>query len=241
MVILLLACAALARAETTDLPGPPLLRLAADKWLEEGDRWAFTVKIREFAGGEVKEERVERYDPSKPGAARWELLNVNGGAPTDDRRAEWQKRKTKRRKPASKSLGDYLDFEDAKIASVTPREVRYHLPLKNNSRWLFPVDRVNLIVTVNKASHEIEQVEAGIDEPFRVALGLARILNVDLDMRLFPANGAAEAAGPETAQPEGQAHVVVNKFGERVEYSWSDFRRVTPHPDNVARAAGLEK
>ncbi|MDB6094368.1 MAG: hypothetical protein JWM32_1930 [Verrucomicrobia bacterium] len=210
-----------------------LLNSAAEKWLSEGDRWAFTVKIKEFSGGEVKEERVERYDPSKPGIARWELLEVNGQPPTDERRAEWQKRKTKKRKAQPKMLGDYLDFESATIASATARDIRYHVPLKNSNRWLFPVDRVNLTVAVNKSTREIEQIEAGIDEPFRVALGLARILNVDLDLRINPDNQAGVPDGPATAKPEGQAHVVVNRFGERIEYSWSNFQRVTPHPDNV--------
>lgn len=223
-----------ALAARADIPGPPLLRLAADKWLEEGDRWAFAVKIQEFDKTGLKEERVERYDPSKPGMARWELVEINGQPPTDDRRDQWSKRKTKKHKSANKTLADYFDFENAKIASVTATDVKYHLPLKTNRGWLFPVDRVNLLVSVNKKSHEIEQIEANIDEPFRVALGLAQILDLDLDLKLGPANGRGPAAGPETAQPAGEAHAVVHRFGERIEYSWSDFQRVVPDPSNLS-------
>ena len=52
---------------TSQASAPPLLQKAADKWMGERDNWAFTLKVREYDGGQVKEEREERYDPSKPG------------------------------------------------------------------------------------------------------------------------------------------------------------------------------
>ena len=63
----------------------PLLNRAAEKWLAEGDRWAFTVHVREFDNADVKEDRVEQYDPSKPGLDRWALVTVDGRAPTAER------------------------------------------------------------------------------------------------------------------------------------------------------------
>ena len=69
-----------------EVAGPPLLARAAKQWLEEGNHWAFTVQVREFDGGAVKEERVERYDPSKSGAERWELVAVDGRTPTEESR-----------------------------------------------------------------------------------------------------------------------------------------------------------
>ena len=60
---------------------PPLLSRAVDKWIGERDQWAFTQFVREFDGGTVKEERLERYDPSRPGESRWQLLAINGLKP----------------------------------------------------------------------------------------------------------------------------------------------------------------
>ncbi len=219
----------LARGEAA---GPPLLGRAAEKWLAEGNHWAFTVHVREFDAEAVKEERVEQYDPSKPDAQRWALVTVDGQAPTEERRLAWQKYKARKRRDTPQSLSDYFDFENARIEGVTPLTVRYHLPLRSNRAWLFPVDRVELTVTVNKTTYAIEQVEAGIDEPFRVALGLGRVLDVDFDLMIHPSGQRGAAAGPATAHPEGLAHVVVDRLGERIDYTWSDFRRVTPYSGN---------
>jgi hypothetical protein len=232
--IALLLLAPLASAQTLT---PPLLRKAVEKWMGERDNWAFTLHVREFDGGNVKEERTERYDPSKPGIERWQLLTVNGNPPTETRRAEWQKHKTKKRKSPGKPLDDYLEFEQAKIVKATDKTVCYHIPLRNNSAWLFPVDKVDLRVTVDRSTYAVEDIVAGIDEPFKVALGLARVLDVDFDMQMNPPVGSAVAADPAMAKPDGTAKVVVNKLGERIEYAWSDFKRVTPDPENVIASA----
>ena len=215
---------------------PALLDQAVAKWIGGREQWAFTQFVREFDGGEVKEERLERCDPSQPGDRRWQLLTVNGRPPTDERRAEWQERKLRKRLNPGKSLGDFFDFEHATLTEENAQVVRYHLPLRNDHSWLFPMDRVNLQVTVNKATHAIDQIEAGIDEPFRVALGLGRVMDIDFDVQMNPSVRRGETDNPQAAKPGGKATAVVNKFGERIEYAWSEFKRVTPHPDNVIGA-----
>ncbi len=221
---------------------PPLLQQAAEKWLGERDNWAFTMLVREFDGGRIKEERTERYDPSQPGVARWALLSVNGKPPAEERRAEWQKHKTKKRKNPGKPLNEYLEFDRATVVKQDAEMVCYNLPLRANHAWLFPLDKVSLRVTVNKSTLAIEDVAAGIDEPFKVALGLAQVMNVDIDVQMNPPEQGGDKADPAAAKPEGTARAVVSKFGERIEYGWSDFKRVTPHPDNViARSPQDEK
>lgn len=212
---------------------PPLLEQAAEKWMGERDNWAFTMQVREFEGGQVKEERRERYDPSKPGLTRWTLLTVNDKPSTEERRAEWQKRKTKKRPKPGKPLNQYLDFERGTVVKEDARTACYHLPLRANHSWLFPVDKVSLLVTINKSTQAIEDVTAGIEEPFKVALGFARVMDVDFDLQLNHSKRDGEESDPALTKPEGTARAVVNKLGERVEYVWSDFKRVTPHPDNV--------
>lgn len=211
---------------------PALLEQAAEKWMGERDNWAFTMLVREFDGGQLKEERRERYDPSKPGMARWALLSVNGQQPTEERRREWQKRKTKKRPNPGKPLNHYLDFEQGTIVKENDHIACYNLPLRNNS-WLFPVDKVVLRVTVNKATRAIEDVQAEIEEPFKVALGFARVMDVDFDLQMNAPERSRHKNEPAAAQPDGTARAVINKLGERIEYAWSDFQRVTPHPDNV--------
>ena len=224
LLIFLLAASGIPTAKALS----PLLTRAAEKWQAEGNHWAFTVLVREVEDGALREERVERYDPSKPGAARWELLSVDGETPTAERRAAWLKSKTRKHRKAPKTLSDYFDFEHATATGATEGAVSYLVPLRTNRSWLFPVEKVSLTVTVNKANYAIEEVKAGIDEPFRVALGLARIIDVDFDVQM---NQRGVPVGPATSRPQGLAHIVIARLGKRIEYSWSDFKRVTPSPD----------
>lgn len=215
---------------------PTLLAQAVDQWIGERNQWAFTQFVREFDGDRIAEERVERYDPSQPGERRWRLVSVNGKLPTAERREAWQKRKMKKRLNPGKSLGGFFDFDQATVAAETDQVVRYRLPLRNDHSWLFPMDHVNVTVTVNKDTRAIDQIEAGIDEPFRVALGLGQVMDIDFDVQMNPSAQRGEKDNPRAAKPDGTATAVVNKLGERVEYAWSHFKRVTPHPDNVLPA-----
>jgi hypothetical protein len=60
----------------------------------------------------------------------------------------------------------------------------------------------------------------------KVLLGLARITAGTADLSFLNFDDTA-APGPESAQPTGSARVSVYKFGERVEFTWSDFKRVS--------------
>jgi hypothetical protein len=211
------------------LAGSPLLNRAVEKWLDEGNRWAFTAHVQEYDRSNVlKEVRVERYDPSKPGEARWELRAVNGAPPTEERRLAFEKHKAKRLRRESRAIEDYLDLENARLASANAQTISYVLPVRSSHSVLFPLEGIVLTVVVNRASQAITEVKAGIDGPFHAALGLARILEVNFDLHINPTTPGGPIPGPATAKPTGVAEVVLEKVGARVEYVWSDFQRVTP-------------
>jgi len=213
----LVAAAACARPQDT-----ALLQQVANNWIDERDHWAFTQRVREFDGKELKQERVEHYDPSRGNALRWELISIDGRAPTEQERAAWDARKNKKNRKPRPGVGENFDFTKAKVVEETAQSIRYELPLRSSVDWLFPISKVELLVTINKTGPSLEQVQARINEPFRVALGLARVLDIDLDVQMQP----PPKADPADAKPSGTAHAVVTKFGDRVEYYWSDFKRV---------------
>jgi hypothetical protein len=219
----LFAVAALARAA----PAPSLLEQAVDDWLGERDHWAFTQRAVEYDDGKPR-ERLERYDPSKPGDGRWTLLAIDGKQPTAEQRAAWAKKKFKKNKRKFDSpIGDYFDFRAATIVAETPKLIRYELPLHREKRWLFETDKVRVVVTINKETHALEHLTANVREPVKVLLGIAKITAGAVDLNFLPFEVDAPT-GPDSAQPTGSARVSVSKPGGRVEFTWSDFKRVVP-------------
>src|SRR5688500_20298744 len=95
-------------------PAPrPLLEQSVENWVGERDHWAFTQRAVEYDNGKPR-ERLERYDPSRTGNARWTLLEINGHAPTAEEHAAWAKKKFKKnRRNIDTPIGDFFDFEDA--------------------------------------------------------------------------------------------------------------------------------
>jgi hypothetical protein len=206
----------------------PLLEGSVEKWLGERDHWAFTQRAVEYRRDGSTYERLERFDPSQQGNARWKLLKIDGHAPTDDERIAWERKKFKKnRRRFDSPLSEYFDFDRAQAVSADAKVVNFHVPLRNDKNWLFPTDKVDVTVTINKETHGLERLSAKVREPFKVLLGIARITNGAIDLTF---DEAAEP-GPGTAQPNGTARVSVSRFGERVDFEWSDFKRVTPARD----------
>ncbi|MES2691845.1 MAG: hypothetical protein V4773_00140 [Verrucomicrobiota bacterium] len=205
----------------------PLLEESVEKWLGERDNWAFTQRAVEYDDGKPR-ERLERYDPSRAGDGRWTLLAIDGRTPTKEEHAAWAKKKFKKnRRRFDSPLSDYFDFRDARVVAETPALINFEVPLRRDKNWLFQTDKVRVVVTINKETRALEHLTATVREPVKVLLGLARITDGKLDLSFLNFDDEAEP-GPETTQPTGSARVVVSKLGERAEFTWSDFKRVSP-------------
>ena len=216
---------------------PSLLEQAVENWLGERDHWAFTQRAVEYEGN-VPRERLERYDPSRPGNDRWTLLAINGRVPTPEQHEAWAKKKFKKnRRRIDTPIGDFFDFSDAKVLGVKGRLVQYEVPLRRDKNWLFQTDKVRVIVTVNKETRALEHLTADVREPVKVLLGLAKITDGKLDLSFLNFDDDSRP-GPGSAQPTGSARVVVSKFGERAEFTWSDFKRVSVSSSVTSTASG---
>jgi hypothetical protein len=208
---------------------PPLLDEAVQKWNAGKEDLAFTQRVRTFTDDDkVKEERVERYDPSLPDEQRWHLIEVNGKPPSDAQRERLESRKNRKaRKEANKPLGDYFEFEHAKVIGEENGLVRYDVPVRSEAAvHLIDVEKIDVIFAVSETTKTIEHVSAGLRQPMRIALGLVRVTDIDLDIHFDPSSEIPPPP-PPPSNPASTAHVVVSKFGDRSEYTWSHFKRVT--------------
>ncbi len=182
-----------------------------------------------FDNGTVKEERVERYDPSLPDSRRWQLLQVNGRPATADQRKKWESPKNaKPRKKAFKPPGEYLDLEGATLVKETPKEATFEIALKPDVARLIAVEKIAVALTIDKETQSVTRIAADLRQPMRVLLGVARITDLDVDVSLEP----ADEDRPETSgdvKTGSTARVTLSKMGTPMEYIWSDFKRVTPH------------
>jgi hypothetical protein len=214
-----------------------LLEQAVENWLGERDHWSFTQRAVEYDRDRPDQprERLERYDPSKAGNARWTLLAINGRPPTPEQHAAWARKKFKRNPRRFESpIGDYFEFGKARVVAENAETVRYEVPLRGEKQWLFETNKVRVTVVVNKQTKALERLSADLREPLKVLLGIAKVTDGVIDL-MFDDNGNG-GPGPDGAAPTGTAKVSVTKFGERAEFTWSEFKRVTPHPANVARS-----
>ena len=206
---------------------PPLLSTALQRWAAIQGGLAFTQQTRRFlAGGEVKEERVERYDPSLPDNRRWRLIEVDGVPATGEQDRILESRKNGRpRRKVDESPSKYLDLDHAVLINETPDDARFRIPMLPEVHRLVSLDDVDIVITVDKRSGNVAGIGAALREPIRVLLGLARITDLDVDLRINP-GAAGSPDAPDDVESGSTARVKISRMGNPVEYNWSDFRRV---------------
>ncbi|HWA11426.1 MAG TPA: hypothetical protein VG838_18445 [Opitutaceae bacterium] len=211
---------------------PELLHEAIGNWLAGKEDWALTQRVRELADdGTVKQERVERYDPSLPDDRRWHLIEVDGHPPTEaERQALERKKNQKPRKHANHPPEDFLDFPHAVPEQETAHAVTYAVSVRPEAARLVQTDKLIVLVTVGKESRAIERVTVTLRDTVRVAFGFAKITGLDFDVSFDPATSEPKAT-TEGGQAGTTAHATLSRLGERLDYEWSDFKRVATYQE----------
>lgn len=209
---------------------PEQLNAALKHWTAGHGDLAFTQKTRVLGDdGKVKEERIERYDPSLPDSRRWRLMAIDGQPATAEQRLKWEPAKNRKpRKTVVKSPDEYLDLEQAALLEDTATTARFEVGLRPEVARLLAVEKISIVITVDKETGRIAHIAATLRQPIRVLLGLARITDLDLDV-------GVESASEDPARRPGEiiagskAHVALSKLGSPLEYHWSEFKRVTSY------------
>ena len=154
------------------------------------------------------------------------MLSVNGQPPTPEQVERERRKNLKPRKYGSDSPGKLLELDHAVTRKETPLAVTYEVPVRSVAGGLVQTNKLLLLITVDRSTQAIERLTANLRGPMKIALGIARITDVDLDLSFDPAPDPADTTPPSG----GKAHATLSAFGEMMEYEWSDFHVVQEYP-----------
>ena len=234
--VLAVSFTSIAKAET-----PALLTEAINHWDAGQKDLAFTQHGALLGEkDQVEKTWVERYDPSLPDSQRWRLLEVNGKPATDAERKKWESKKnSKPRKKALKPLSEYLDLPNARKLDETDKVARFEVGLRPDAMRLAAVEKLALIMTIDKTQKDITHIAATLREPMKIALGLAKVTDVDFDVHVEPDSEKKDGQTVGDVKEGSTAKVVVSKFGDPMEYRWSDFKRVDAYGSKGTSAGSI--
>ncbi len=160
--LLLLSFIAISTVLRAD-PLPTEINDALNNFHAEGTRgWGFTQTT-----ATEKEKLVERYDPSKPDAVRWTLLEKDGHSPTDGERAEYTDKLSRRGGgDTAPDVTQQLDRATAVKVSDDAQKSAYRFKLKPGGKDDGSAIYMTATFTYDKATRTFEKVELGNTEPF---------------------------------------------------------------------------
>jgi hypothetical protein len=209
---------------------PPLLARAIERWNAGQGDLAFTQETKRYRfDGEIKDDRVERFDPSLPDNRRWRLIEVNGLPATEEQRTKWEARKNaKPRRKVDEAPAEYLDLDHAVFLGETPPYARFKVPLLPSAHHIVPAHNVDVVITVDRQTGNISRVGAALRDPIHALLGIAEITDLDVDLHLNP--DAEPSDSRDEVLPGSTARVKVSELGKPVEYEWTNFKRVASFP-----------
>ena len=195
------------------------------------DRWAYTETTR---GLEDKRVWVTRVDPSKPESDRSVLLTVDDRTPTPADLERWRNDGGDVPKPLGDipPLATLVDLKDLRVANDDVTTVVFELPLKSDSAE-FPAEKFQTLFRVNKSQRAFEEVTVKLRDSFRVA-GVLKVTEAGLVAR-FQTLDPAHPPQAVLLKGGGAARIVLVKVARDFETKRSDFTRVTPFEETVAR------
>lgn len=189
-----LLLAALARAEDSPRPARAdeitLFKTAMLNGRQDTEHWAYTetANLQATKGG-MKGATVVRFDPSRPYAEQFTPVLVEGKPPTEKQLKEYRRRGERRGErvaraaqaardpayvppPPQLRLGGGMvtpDLEHPLVVREEGDRVVFEVPVTSRRRDI-PADKFQVLVTVNRAAGQIENVAFHLRESFRVKL-----------------------------------------------------------------------
>jgi hypothetical protein len=203
--------------------GTQSLENAIAKVVNDQDCWAYTQVIRRLDKKEG--ETISTYDPSKPFAERWSLLQWKGRPPTPVERDRWLKRRQNERKQSS-FIG-LLDISNAKQVGRDGEVDVFEVPLKKEMiKNLVPTDKFVAHVGVDRDRETVEEFSLRTRESFRIA-GIGEVDSAEGEV-VFKHIDERYVPQPALVRTSGTGRALFVKVDRSMEISFLDHRRVVP-------------
>jgi hypothetical protein len=217
---------------------PPLLQEALKKFSAEVPYWAYTeTVVRTDMKGKPEGETIVQIDPSKPYAEQILPLKIDGKKPTPSEIEKFRKDRQRRQdREENQSLGRLILPDQTKVVAETATSVTYEVGLRRTGNSRLPPDKFQVLVRIDKARQELENVTVRIRESFRVAL-VAKVKSGTATLN-FRSVLPDHPAPLEMIKAEGAGSVLFVKLGANYELRRTEFRRVKPYSDNFKATIG---
>lgn len=192
-----LLLAAAARAEDPPPPARPataeevaLFKAAMLSGRQDTEHWAYTETTTEhLSKGHPRGDTVVQFDPSKHYAEQFTPILVQGKPPTEKQLKQYRERGEKRGEkvaraaqaakdptyvppPAQVRIGGTSmtpDLEHPLVAQAGADRIVFEVPV-SSTRTDIPVDKFQVLVTVNRPAAQIDHVSFRVRESFHVKL-----------------------------------------------------------------------
>jgi hypothetical protein len=181
--------------------------------------WAFTQ-----SSSDGKESLVETYDPSQAEPFRWTLVSRNGAPATQDDCKQYQQNKLIRTSALdAPRLERQLDLDSCLQHSVSERLLKCTFRLKPGEQHDDAHANLSVLVTVDRPSRTITEVEISSIEPFSPVFGVRIASSRTLLNYSLPEDGRPSLLLRAQIVVEGRAFWF-KSLNQRLEITWSQHR-----------------
>lgn len=228
---------------------PPILAQAVARNRAEAEHWAYTETIR------VTDERgreqgvtILRVDPSLPYPEQYRPLQVGGHAPKAADLKEFRQLgekigRERADRPADappeievNGMTATILLDAARLVAEDARDWVYRLPLATSASSALPVQKLELLLRISKATRGYDSATLRLTAPWRTHIVvLVRQGQLDLQWGVID-----PARSPLMVEEHGTlaASILFVHLGGWTKVTRTDFKRVTPYADRFGVKLG---
>lgn len=211
-------------AVTSAAAMPDYVREALAKFSPEAPAgWAYTLTTTRNNEARTK----ARFDPARPPAERWTLLELNGRAPTDQEGAQFRRSLAGGGSAAPQGTFQRGDIDPATVELVREDAERgefvcaFRAEATGADKML---GHLRLRLTVNRHQPHVEQFALELKEPYGPVIGV-KMRELLVRMRFSPPAGDRPSL-PATHSSHFLGRIFFIGMEENLESNYSDYARV---------------